>query len=68
MSTRRPSPTLRRVALRPLRAVAFWTAVFLPLSYLPLLQGGLDGAETAALLVLALVNVAALAAGYGYSR
>lgn len=59
---------LRRSVLAPLRFLAFWAAVLLPLVYLPLLHGGLSGGEPTVLGALLAVNVAALVVGHGYRK
>lgn len=48
------------------RAAAFWLAVLLPLSYGPIIWGGITGVEGSWLLGLLLLNVAALVAGHGH--
>ncbi|MCO8266968.1 hypothetical protein ACOZ4B_19250 [Haloferax prahovense] len=37
--------TISRLAYAPLETVAFWSAVALPLAYLPVLSGGLSAGE-----------------------
>lgn len=58
---------LRTAALRPVQALAFWTAVLVPLAYPVLLYGGLDGQGLSTLAVAVLVNVLALLLGRGYN-
>jgi hypothetical protein len=51
------------------RAMAFWTAVLLPFSYVPLLATGLDSVPVAlTFVVLMAVNVCALVLGQSYGR
>jgi hypothetical protein len=51
-----------------LRALAFWGAVALPVSY-PVLLSGVAGPETVPLLgVVVAANVACLLAGHGHAR
>lgn len=59
---------LHRAVVAPIRALAFWTAVLLPLAYLPLLAGGLTGAETSVLAALLVANALALAVGHDHAR
>lgn len=60
--------TLRHAVVEPLRALSFWTAVLLPLAYLPLVANGLGPGETTVLLVLVVANAAALVLGHGHAR
>ncbi len=60
--------TLRSLALRPVEATAFWTAVALPLAYPALLVGGLDERQLLLLAGAALLHTVALAAGRDYAR
>jgi hypothetical protein len=62
------SNALRRSVLAPVRFLAFWTAVLLPLAYLPLVYGGLQGGESTVLLSLVVVNALALVVGHGYGE
>lgn len=48
------------------RAVAFWSAVALPLAYMPLLYEGLTGSEAVLLLGLVAVNMVAFVLGHGH--
>jgi hypothetical protein len=52
---------------RSLQRLAFWTAVVLPLAYLPLLSSPIDGQELLVLLALVAVNVVCLLVGHDYS-
>ena len=57
----------RSLAVRPLRAVAFWTAVVAPLAYPTLLLSGLDGRTLLLLLTgVFFVNVLGLVIGRGH--
>lgn len=53
---------------RGLEALAFWTAVGLPLVYLPLMLNGLPGSEGVVLAVLLVAHGVALIAGHDYAR
>lgn len=59
---------LRHAVVDPLRALSFWTAVLLPLAYLPLVANGLGNGETSVLFALVVVNAAALVVGHGHAR
>ncbi|MEF8818767.1 MAG: hypothetical protein V5A31_09305 [Haloferacaceae archaeon] len=59
---------LRHAVVDPLQALSFWTAVLLPLAYLPLVADGLGSGETSVLLALVAVNAAALVLGHGHAR
>lgn len=50
------------------RFVGFWSAVALPLVYLPLLSGGLVGWQVPTFVVLFALNVLALIVGHDYGR
>lgn len=54
----------------PVQALAFWVAIALPFTYLPLLVRGFEDGLTAPLAFSALVlaNVVALVIGHGYGR
>lgn len=61
------APTAERDLLRAAtRAAAFWLAVLLPLSYGPIIWGGITGIEGSWLAGLLLLNVAALVVGHGH--
>lgn len=49
-----------------LQFAGFWSAVLLPLLYVPMLAGGLTDGQWSALAVLLAVHGAALIAGHGY--
>ncbi|MFB6301639.1 MAG: hypothetical protein ABEH78_02075 [Haloferacaceae archaeon] len=57
---------LRRSVLAPLRFLAFWASILLPLAYLPLVHGGLTGSEPTVLGALLVANLGALLVGHGY--
>lgn len=57
---------LRRSVLAPLRFLAFWASILLPLAYVPLLHGGLSGSEPTILGALVAVNAAALLVGHDH--
>lgn len=50
------------------RAVAFWVAALLPLSYVPLLATGFAGENALAFAVLLVVNALGIAVGNGHRR
>lgn len=58
-----------RTAAKPVRALAFWTAVVLPFAHLPLLAGGI-GTESELLAFAGLVaaNAIALLVGHDHRR
>jgi hypothetical protein len=49
------------------RRVAFWTAVLLPLTYLPLLAGTVSEGELTLLVALFAINVGCLLAGHSHA-
>ena len=53
---------------QPVRFVGFWLSVALPLAYLPLLVGGLTGAQMVTFASLIGLHVLALFAGRNYAR
>ncbi|MUV59101.1 hypothetical protein SAMN04487947_3739 [Halogeometricum rufum] len=57
-----------RLTLRSAETVTFWAAILLPLTYLPLLAGGLEQAEMLRFAGLLACNLFALVAGHGYGR
>ncbi len=59
---------VRRVVAPPVQFVGFWAAISLPFLYLPLLSGGLDGAELTVFVGLLALNVVALFVGHGHRR
>jgi len=71
-STRSDAGPLRRAATLvrdPVQRLAFWSAVLIPFSYLPVLALGIDGTRGALLLAaLFVANVAALVVGHGHNR
>lgn len=50
-----------------LKRLAFWTAVVLPLAYLPLLSSPIDTQQSLVLVALVAVNVVCLLVGHDYS-
>jgi hypothetical protein len=48
------------------QAVAFWSAIALPLAYMPLLYGGLNGSEALLLIGLVAANLVAFVLGHGH--
>lgn len=71
-STRSDAGPVRRAATLvrdPVRRLAFWGAILIPFSYLPLLSLGVEGTRGALLLAgLFVANVAALVVGHGHNR
>ena len=55
-----------RTALRNLRVASFWAAIALPVTYLPLLAGGLTGSEALLFVTLVAVNAGAFVLGHDY--
>ena len=55
-----------RTALRNVRVASFWAAIVLPVTYLPLLAGGLTGGEALLFVALVAVNAGALVLGHDY--
>lgn len=55
-----------RTVVRNLRAASFWAAIVLPVTYLPLLAGGLGGAEALLFVSLVVVNAGAFVLGHEY--
>lgn len=52
---------------RRVRAIAFWTAIGLPIVHVPLLLTGLDSrTDTLAFVLLLSANLFALVVGHGY--
>ncbi|MFB6079731.1 MAG: hypothetical protein ABEJ81_01840 [Haloferacaceae archaeon] len=54
--------------LSPLRFLAFWASILLPLAYLPLVYDGLTGSEPTVLGALLAVNVIAVLVGHGHGN
>lgn len=61
-----PAAALAATVLAPVRAAAFWTAVALPLAYLPLLATGAVWDRPLAFCTLLALNAAAALVGHGY--
>lgn len=55
-----------RNAVRHLRGVSFWAAIFLPITYLPLLSGGLVGGEALLFVALIAINAGAFVLGHDH--
>jgi len=55
-----------RSTLRNLRAASFWAAIVLPVTYLPLLAGGLTGVEALLFVALVTVNAGAFVLGHDH--
>ena len=53
-------------AAKPFEFAGFWSAVLLPILYLPMLVGGFTGGQRIAFGVLVAVHAVALVAGHGY--
>ncbi|ELZ86175.1 hypothetical protein C453_10168 [Haloferax elongans ATCC BAA-1513] len=60
--------TLGRVALAPFETIAFWSAIALPLAYLPLLAEGLGGGNLPLFAGLLALHVAALVLGRDHGQ
>lgn len=58
--------TGRTVAVEPIKAAAFYSAIVLPLVYLPMLAGGISTGKLTVLVGLLLANAAALVLGHDY--
>ncbi len=54
--------------LRPARGIAFWTAIALPFSYLPLFTLEMVELSFRAFVFLLLINIVALIIGHSYRR
>ena len=52
----------------PVQALSFWSAILLPLTYLPLLAGGLTSGELSLFAVLLAANATALLLGHNHGR
>ncbi len=50
----------------PFQFAGFWSAVVLPLTYLPILTGGFTAGERSTFAVLLALHALALVAGHGY--
>jgi hypothetical protein len=60
--------TLAALLVVPVRFVAFWLAALLPLTYLPLLVGGVVADHPTAFLAVLFVNSVAFVLGHGHRR
>ncbi|ELZ98864.1 hypothetical protein C440_00870 [Haloferax mucosum ATCC BAA-1512] len=60
--------TLGRIAFEPVETIAFWSAVALPLVYLPLLAGGFESGQFTLFIGLIALHVAMLALGRGHGQ
>ncbi|ELZ71185.1 hypothetical protein C5B91_06210 [Haloferax sp. Atlit-10N] len=60
--------TIGRLAYAPLETVAFWSAVALPLAYLPVLSGGLSTGELPLFAGLIAVHAVALVLGRDHGQ
>jgi hypothetical protein len=58
---------VRANLVEPVQAIAFWTAIGLPLVYLPMLATGAVWQNPMALLALLLLNVAAFVVGHEHN-
>ncbi|WP_435175487.1 hypothetical protein [Halorussus sp. AFM4] len=52
----------------PVRFAGFWSAVALPLAYLPMLAGGFAAGEAPVFAALLAAHALALVAGHGYRK
>jgi hypothetical protein len=55
-----------RGTLRNFQVASFWAAIVLPVTYLPLLAGGLTGGETLLFVALVAINAGAFVLGHDY--
>ena len=55
-----------RSVLRTLRIASFWAAIVLPITYLPLLAGGLAGGEAVPFAALVALNAGAFVLGHDH--
>lgn len=60
--------TVARLLTRSVRAVAFWVAALLPLSYLPLLAAGVTAEHPLVFAALLCVNATAFVLGHTHKR
>jgi hypothetical protein len=60
--------TLRTAVVSPVRALAFWAAIALPLLSVPMLTTGVVWEHPLALLSLFLLNGVALLVGHGHKQ
>ncbi|ELZ60824.1 hypothetical protein G3A49_10900 [Haloferax volcanii] len=60
--------TVGRLAYAPLETVAFWSAVALPLAYLPVLSGGLSTGELPLFAGLIALHAVALVLGRDHGQ
>ncbi|AFK19324.2 MULTISPECIES: hypothetical protein [Haloferax] len=60
--------TLGRIAFEPLKVFAFWSAIALPLAYLPLLASGLDSGELPLFAGLIALHAATLVLGRNHGQ
>lgn len=70
LRTDRTLPSIESVRanlVEPVQAIAFWTAIGLPLVYLPMLATGAVWQNPMALLALLLLNVAAFVVGHEHN-
>jgi len=62
-----PAATAAAWVLRPVRATAFWSAVALPLVYLPLIATGAVWKQPLAFCALLALNFVAFLVGHGHN-
>jgi len=55
-------------AAKPFEFAGFWSAVLLPMAYVPMLVGGLAGEQRAVFGLLLAAHAVALVAGHGYGH
>ncbi|MFB6221339.1 MAG: hypothetical protein ABEH90_07850 [Halolamina sp.] len=60
--------SVRSFVVAPIRAAAFWTAIALPVVYLPMLVTGAGWEQPLLLLALLVLNVAAFVVGHDHNR
>ncbi|WP_115865239.1 hypothetical protein [Halorussus litoreus] len=60
--------SLRKTATNQFRFAGFWSAVLLPLAYVPMLIGGVAGSQPSLVAALMALHAAALVAGHDYRK
>lgn len=64
-----PRPTLSRLVVRPVKRLAFWSAIVLPFLHLSLLASGLESRSTTlAFVALLALNAVAIYVGHPRDR
>jgi hypothetical protein len=60
--------SVRSLVMPPVRAAAFWTAIALPVVYIPMLATGVVWEHPLALLTLFVLNMVAFVVGHDHNR